>query len=113
MNRITELRKKVGMSQNELGEILGVSQQTISKYENADINVPADILAKMAKLFKIPIEHILSNEINEQEQEYDVRSEIMKLYRSLDQYNRETWVILGKRLLGGQMEDYKEILEDK
>lgn len=73
MNRITELRKKVGMSQNELGEILGVSQQTISKYENADINVPADILAKMAKLFKIPIEHILSNEINEQEQEYDVR----------------------------------------
>lgn len=42
-----------------------------------------------------------------------VRSEIMKLYRSLDQYNRETWVILGKRLLGGQMEDYKEILEDK
>lgn len=101
------------MSQNELGEILGVSQQTISKYEKADINVPADILTKIAKLFKIPIEHILSDEINKQEQEYDVRSELMKLYRSLDQYNRETWVILGKRLLGGQMQDYKEILEDK
>lgn len=35
----------------------------------------------------------------------------MRLYRSLDRYNRETWVILGKRLLGGQIQDYTEIIE--
>lgn len=46
MNRIAELRKKIGLSQSALGEILGVSQQTISKYEKSDLNVPADILAK-------------------------------------------------------------------
>ena len=34
VNRIAELRKKIGLSQSALGEILGVSQQTISKYEN-------------------------------------------------------------------------------
>lgn len=48
MNRIAELRKKIGLSQSALGEILGVSQQTISKYEKSDLNVPADILAKMS-----------------------------------------------------------------
>lgn len=109
VNRIAELRKKIGLSQSALGEILGVSQQTISKYEKSDLNVPADILAKMSRVFKVSIEYILRNELNEKEE--DVKSEIMRLYRSLDRYNRETWVILGKRLLGGQIQDYTEIIE--
>lgn len=109
MNRIAELRKKIGLSQSALGEILGVSQQTISKYEKSDLNVPADILAKMSRVFKVSIEYILRNELNEKEE--DVKSEIMRLYRSLDRYNREIWVILGKRLLGGQIQDYTEIIE--
>ena len=109
VNRIAELRKKIGLSQSALGEILGVSQQTISKYEKSDWNVPADILAKMSRVFKVSIEYILRNELNEKEE--DVKSEIMRLYRSLDRYNRETWVILGKRLLGGQIQDYTEIIE--
>lgn len=109
VNRIAELRKKIGLSQSALGEILGVSQQTISKYEKSDLNVLADILAKMSRVFKVSIEYILRNELNEKEE--DVKSEIMRLYRSLDRYNRETWVILGKRLLGGQIQDYTEIIE--
>ena len=109
VNRIAELRKKIGLSQSALGEILGVSQQTISKYEKSDLNVSADILAKMSRVFKVSIEYILRNELNEKEE--DVKSEIMRLYRSLDRYNRETWVILGKRLLGGQIQDYTEIIE--
>ena len=109
VNRIAELRKKIGLSQSALGEILGVSQQTISKYEKSDLNVPADILAQMSRVFKVSIEYILRNELNEKEE--DVKSEIMRLYRSLDRYNRETWVILGKRLLGGQIQDYTEIIE--
>ena len=31
MNRIAELRKKLGLTQTRLGEEIGVSQQTISK----------------------------------------------------------------------------------
>ena len=37
----------------------------------------------------------------------------MELYRNLDQYNRDTWIILGKRLLGGQIEDYENLLIEK
>lgn len=113
MNRIAELRKKAGMTQNDLGDALGVSQQTISKYESADINVPGDMLSKMGKLFKVTIEHILSEDDREEHQKSDIRFEIMELYRNLDQYNRDTWIILGKRLLGGQIEDYENILIEK
>ena len=42
-----------------------------------------------------------------------IRNEIMKLYRSLDQYNKETWIILGKRLLGAQIQNYRELLNEK
>jgi len=113
MNRIAELRKKAGMTQNDLGDALGVSQQTISKYESADINVPGDMLSKMRKLFKVTIEHILSEDDREEHQKSDIRFEIMELYRNLDQYNRDTWIILGKRLLGGQIEDYENLLIEK
>ena len=59
MNRISELRKKAGLTQGQLGEILGMSQQAISKYENSDENISGDILIAMSKIFKVPIEDIL------------------------------------------------------
>lgn len=39
MNRISELRKKLGLTQTRLGEEIGVSQQTISKYESKRLNL--------------------------------------------------------------------------
>lgn len=44
MNRISELRKKLGLTQTRLGEEIGVSQQTISKYEKVDENISGDML---------------------------------------------------------------------
>ena len=62
MNRISVLRKKAGLTQGQLGEILGMSQQAISKYENSDENISGDILIAMSKIFKVPIEDILCKE---------------------------------------------------
>ena len=44
----------------------------------------------------------------EQQREQDNKREIMELYRDMDQYNRDTWIIIGKRLLGGQLHKYNE-----
>lgn len=48
VNRIAELRKKLGLTQTRLGEEIGVSQQTISKYENGDENIPGDMLLALS-----------------------------------------------------------------
>lgn len=53
MNRIAELRKKLGLTQTRLGEEIGVSQQTISKYENGDENIPGDMLKKLVMTMEI------------------------------------------------------------
>ena len=113
MNRISELRKKAGLTQGQLGEILGMSQQAISKYENSDENISGDILIAMSKIFKVPIEDILCKEEKNTQKDYDTKREIFDLYKSLDQYNRDTWIILGKRLLGGQLQEYSKLLDEK
>ena len=104
----TKLRKKLGLTQTRLGEEIGVSQQTISKYENVDENISGDMLLALSKFFKVPVDYILRKDEEEQQREQDNKREIMELYRDMDQYNRDTWIIIGKRLLGGQLHKYNE-----
>ena len=60
--RIAECRKKKGLSQEGLGEKLGVSRQAISKWE-ADGAVPeVDKLIGMSKLFGVSVGWLLGIE---------------------------------------------------
>ncbi len=57
-NRLEELRKAKGVSQEELADALEVSRQTISSLENGRYN-PYIILAfKIARYFNLSIEEI-------------------------------------------------------
>ncbi len=57
-SKIREYRKKKGMTQAELGEKLGVNQNTISGYENGEREVGYDNLFKIVKLFGISIDDL-------------------------------------------------------
>ena len=60
--RIQELRKQAGLSQEGLGEALGVSRQAVSKWEG-DNGVPElDTLIAMSRLFRIPLGQLLGVE---------------------------------------------------
>ena len=53
--RIAQQRKKLGLSQEALGEQLGVSRQAISKWE-ADAALPEiDKLIALSKLFDVTV----------------------------------------------------------
>ncbi|MDM8127254.1 helix-turn-helix transcriptional regulator [Clostridium perfringens] len=57
-NKLEELRKKQGIKQEDLGDALEVSRQTISALENGRYN-PSIILAfKLARYFNLNIEEI-------------------------------------------------------
>jgi putative transcriptional regulator len=58
INRVEEIRKQRGITQEELAEALEVSRQTISAIENGRYN-PSIILAfKIARYFGMLIEEI-------------------------------------------------------
>ena len=66
-NRLEEIRKSQGITQEELANILEVSRQTIGSLENGRYN-PSIILAfKISKFFKLTIEDIFIYEEEENE----------------------------------------------
>lgn len=63
-NKILELRKKEGYSQEELGEKIGVTRQTISNWELDETAPNPEQLKLLSKELNISIDELLSNDIN-------------------------------------------------
>ena len=61
MKRLSLLRKKYDMSQSELAEKLGVTQQTISKYENGSREPDTETLKLLSSIFDVSIDYLLGN----------------------------------------------------
>ena len=52
-------RVRIGMTQTELANELGVSQQSILDYENGKRKMPSDFLASAASLFGCSVDYLL------------------------------------------------------
>ena len=48
--RLKALRREAGYSQEELASLLVVKQNTLSKYENNEHDIPTDVLANAARI---------------------------------------------------------------
>lgn len=58
-SQIALARKARGMTQAELARSIGVSQQAVFAYELGERRVSVLILAKIAKIFTIPVEDMI------------------------------------------------------
>ena len=61
-NRLRELRTNRGWSQGELAVRLGVSRQTINAIETEKYDPSLPLAFKVARLFRLPIEQIFTDE---------------------------------------------------
>ena len=57
-NNVEKMRKLRDLSQEQLGEALGVSRQTIISIEKGKYNPSLDLAFRMARFFETPIEEI-------------------------------------------------------
>ena len=57
---IAQLRKEHELSQEKLGEILGVTNKTISRWETGTYLPPVEMLLSMSNLFDISINELLT-----------------------------------------------------
>ena len=58
-DKIIDLRKKAGWSQDELASKLNVTRQSVSKWENGSSDPNTSNLIALAKLYKISPEELL------------------------------------------------------
>ena len=57
--RIRDLREDKDLSQRELAEILNCSQRIYSNYERGDVDIPTEILRKLAQFHKTSVDYLL------------------------------------------------------
>lgn len=62
-NRLIELRKQKGFSQEELANKLGVSRQAVSKWECGEASPDTDNLIALSKLYEISLDEIVGNNV--------------------------------------------------
>lgn len=65
--KIINLRKKNGWSQEELAEKPGVTRQSISKYEGAQSIPDLDKILKLSEIFGVTTDYLIKDELEEEE----------------------------------------------
>jgi len=58
-SRVAELRKAQDITQIQMAEVLGVSQQTVNSYEVARRRIPASMLPTLAKLLVVTLDDLI------------------------------------------------------
>ena len=66
-NKIMMLRKKNGWSQEELAEKVGVSRQSVSKWESMQYIPDLDKILVLAQVFAVSTDYLLKEELEEEE----------------------------------------------
>ncbi len=66
-DKITNLRKKNGWSQEELAEKMGVSRQAVSKWEGAQTVPDLEKILALSRLFGVTTDYLLKDEIEDEE----------------------------------------------
>ena len=57
--RIGEIRMQYGWSQVKLAEKLGVAKQTVSNWENENIQPSVEMLVRISKMFNVSADYLL------------------------------------------------------
>ena len=56
---IRDLREDKDMTQKQIAEILHCSQRVYSNYERGDIDIPTEILIKLADFHNVSVDYLL------------------------------------------------------
>ena len=57
--RIRNLREDKDLSQTQVAQVLSCSQRIYSNYERGDVDIPSDILIKLARFHQTSVDYLL------------------------------------------------------
>ena len=59
MNNLIKLRQELGLTQEEMGKIIGVKRTTYSDYENYHIIIPLERLNKISNKYNLSLDYLI------------------------------------------------------
>ncbi len=60
--RLKELRERIGLTQRDLGKIVGISDTTVSSYETGDSSPSIKVLIKLADYFNVSVDFLIGHD---------------------------------------------------
>lgn len=96
---LSELRKEKNLTQEQLGQRLGITNKTVSRYENGNYLPPVEILQQLSGFYGVSINEILNGgRIDESDykdiSEQNVKSALEKSDAAIRKHRKITnWII--------------------
>ena len=59
-HRIRDLREDKDLTQKQMGVILSCSQRVYSNYERGELDIPTEILIKLANYYDVSVDYLLN-----------------------------------------------------
>lgn len=103
MNRISNLRKQANLSQNDLGKIIGVAQNTLSQWEKGLRAPDFDSVIKISEYFNVSTDYLLGKE----EDMPDELIVLNRIVRKLSKSNRKKLVEIAKMMFAEDFDNKK------
>lgn len=75
---LAELRKEKGWTQEQVGQQLGVTNKTVSRWENGNYMPPVEMLLELSKIYCVSINEILSGQRLTETEYYEKAEENVK-----------------------------------
>lgn len=83
--RLLKLRKQKGLSQEEIANIIGVSRQTISKWETGESNPDFDKIVPLCDLYNISTDELIRGESKSNVESDNTKADISDLFEVKDE----------------------------
>lgn len=105
VKNLRKLRIKMGISQQQLADIIGTSQQSVNKYENHNVEPDISALIKLADYFETSIDYLvghtppLEQTVVEEVEPTKEETALIRKYRRLSKDEKESIQLVLKNYL--------------
>ena len=102
------LRKKNGISQQELADTLGIPRTTLGDYERGKTEPNLALLIRLAKMFDIKVDDLIKTDLRQVDLEHLKEKQLKVLAITVDQENKENIEMVPHKASAGYLESFND-----
>lgn len=98
MNRLKEIRESKGMTQTQLGEVIGAKKSAVSLWESGKRQIDNNTLKSLADFFGVSVDYILGRDQEETDQAAITTAlltreeRMLEMFRQMDEKEQDAFI---------------------
>jgi len=92
--RIQQLRKDIGLTQQELAKRINVSHPQMVRYENKGVQPPADVLKRLSDVLDTSVDFLINGDKDQKAKEALKDNELLVQFKAIEKLPKEKQSII-------------------